>query len=184
MINKFDSVWSKNLGKTQHTTPLVHPNPTLAMEQNLGNYDFGSKNSNVKILKKNTDNDIKSHKCKQCDYASSHTGHLKTHLKMHSGEKSNTCNQCDYASSHAGDLRKHLKTHSGEKLHKCNQCEYVSSQAGNLGRHLKTHSGEKSNKCNQCDYACLIQAVWEHIWKPTVEKTMYQFNFKQFEITE
>ena len=67
-------------------------------------------------------------------------------------EKSNKCNQCDYASSNAGHLRTHLKTHSGEKSNKCNQCDYASSEVGKLRRHMKTHSGEKSNKCNQCDY--------------------------------
>ena len=45
------------------------------MEQNLENYDFGLKDANVKILKKNTDNVIKSHKCNQCDYASSQAVH-------------------------------------------------------------------------------------------------------------
>ena len=33
-------------------------------------------------------------------------------------EKSNKCDQCDYAFSHTGDLRRHLKTHSGEKSKK------------------------------------------------------------------
>ena len=74
--------------------------------------------------------------------ASSRADTLRTHLKMHSGEKSNKCNQCDYASSQAGHLRSHLKTHS----------DYASSRTGNLKTHLKTHSGEKSNKCNQCDF--------------------------------
>ena len=60
--------------------------------------------------------------------------------------KSNKCNQCDYTSSQAGNLRTHLKMHSGEKTNKCNQCYFVSSRAGNLKTHLKTHSGEKSNK--------------------------------------
>ena len=99
-----DSVWSNHLGWTQHT---------VAMEQNIENYDFGLKDANVNILKKNTV--IKSHKCNQCDYASSNAGHLRAHLKMHSGEKSNKCNQCDFASSQAGNLRRHLKTHSGQK---------------------------------------------------------------------
>ena len=48
----------------------------------------------VKFLKKTTGIVVKSNKCNQCDYASSHAGHLKTRLKTHSGEKSNKCNQC------------------------------------------------------------------------------------------
>ena len=91
------------------------------MDQNLEINNAGFKIANLKILKKNTDNVIKSHKCYQCDYASSHAGHLRTHLTMHSGEKSNKCNQCDYAFSQAGNLKIHFKKHSGEKSNKCNQ---------------------------------------------------------------
>ena len=104
------------------------------MEQNLENYDFGLKYANVK----NTDNAIKSHKCNQCDYASSNAGHLRTHLKAHNGEKSKKCNQCDYASSQAGNLKAHLKTHSGERSYKCNQCDYASSNTSHLIKQIKT----------------------------------------------
>ena len=90
------------------------------MEQNLENHSFDLKDANVKILKKNTHNvmssRVKSHKCNQCDFASSHTGSLRRHLKTHSGEKSNNCNQCDFASYRAYLLRIHLKTHSEENL--------------------------------------------------------------------
>ena len=61
----------------------------MAMEHNLGNYDFGLKDANVKILRKNTDNVIKSNKCNQCDFASSYASALRRHLKTHGGEKSN-----------------------------------------------------------------------------------------------
>ena len=57
------------------------------MEQTPQNYDFGLKGE--EILKKKTDNVIKSKKCNQCDFASSQAGDLGGHLKMHSGEKSN-----------------------------------------------------------------------------------------------
>ena len=94
----------------------------------------------------------KPNKCDQCHYASSRAGHLRQHMKTHSGEKSSKCNQCDYASSQAGHLRQHMKTHSGEKSNKCNQCDYASSHASDLRKHLKTHSGEKSNRCNQFQF--------------------------------
>ena len=51
----------------------------------------------------------------QCGFASSHPSSLKTHLKMHSGEKSNKCNQFDFASFRVDVFRTHLKIHSGEK---------------------------------------------------------------------
>ena len=60
---KFDLVWNSNWGKAQHT---------VAMEQNLD--EFGLKNANVKIWKNNAE---KSTKCNQCDFASSHAGHLR-----------------------------------------------------------------------------------------------------------
>ena len=133
--------------------PFGQSTTHIGMEQTLENYDFGLKDANVKILRKNTDNVIESNKCNQCNYASSQAGDLKKHWKTHSGEKSNKCNQCSFASSYASALRTHLRTHSGEKSNKCNQCDFASSKTGNLKRHLKIHSGVKSNKCNQCDFA-------------------------------
>ena len=85
----------------------------------------------------------KSNKCNLCDYASSQAGHLRAHLKTHSGEKSNKCNQCDFACSDPSSLSKHVKRHAGQKPNKCNQCDYASTQAGNLRTHLKRHDGEK-----------------------------------------
>ena len=67
----------------------------------------------VKFLKKTTGIVVKSNKCNQCDYASSHAGHLKTHLKTHSGEKSNKCNQCGrlclYSGRHFEDTYKNAQ---------------------------------------------------------------------------
>ena len=132
-----DSVSTNDLEKTHHT---------VAMEKNIENYDLVLNDANLEILKKNADNVIKSHKCNQCNYASSYKSHLRNHLKTHSGEKSNKCNQCDFASFYARALRTHLKTHSGEKSNTCNQCNFASAQAGDLRRHLKTHSAQ----CAHC----------------------------------
>ena len=117
-------------------------NPKLdVMGQDLIDDDFSESGVNVDVPLRNTNNEVvKSNKCNQCNYASSHAGHFRTHLKTHSGEKSNKCNQCDFASSQAGNLRKHLKTHTGEKSNKCNQCHFACSDPSSLRRHMKRHS--------------------------------------------
>ena len=72
---------------------------------------------NVDVPLRNTNNEVvKSFKCSQCNYVSSHTAILRTHLKMHSGEKFNNCNQCDFASSYASALRTHLKNTQWRKV--------------------------------------------------------------------
>ena len=87
----------------------------------------------------------KIYKCNQCDYASDSASSVKSHLKIHTGDKSHKCNQCDYASYQASVLRTHLKIHAGEieKVHRCKQCDYASVRAAHLKRHLITHNGEK-----------------------------------------
>ena len=42
-----------------------------------------------------------------------------TVMKAHSEVKSYKCNLCDFASVQAGHLKRHLKIHSGEKSYKC-----------------------------------------------------------------
>ena len=79
------------------------------MDQGIEKRDSNERTDVVQMKNKE-----KSHKCNQCEYASTYAGNLKSHLKSHTGEKSNKCNQCDYASSRADDLIKHLKMHGGE----------------------------------------------------------------------
>ena len=69
--------------------PFEKPRHLLEMEQNNENHYSSFKNENRKMLKKKTDNAIKSNKCNQCDYASSHKSNLRIHLMTHSGEKLN-----------------------------------------------------------------------------------------------
>ena len=56
----------------------------LAMEQNLDHDNSMQKNFSERFANVNK---VKSNKCNLCDYVSSHAGHLRRHLKMHSGGK-------------------------------------------------------------------------------------------------
>ena len=80
-------------------------------DKNIERFDLAENEANVETSGnvKKKGQDIRINKCNQCKYTSSNKGHLRTHLKMHSGEK------CDYASYRASNLMKHLKTNSGEK---------------------------------------------------------------------
>ena len=56
---------NKSLNLTQFKTTIRAPH-TLAMEEQMDNYDFGLKEANVKNPKKTIDNVTKSIKCNQC----------------------------------------------------------------------------------------------------------------------
>ena len=59
------------------------------MEETVGNQDVSRKDANVEIQMENTNNVKMMYKCNQCQYTSSQAGHLRRHLKTHSGEKPN-----------------------------------------------------------------------------------------------
>ena len=95
------------------------------------------------------DHGVKSHKCSECDYASSQADVVRSHVIAHSGEKSQKCNKCEYLVSHANTLKVHMKIHPGENDVKCNICPSMLHEEYTV----KRKSFEvKSHKCNQCEY--------------------------------
>ncbi|XP_064647498.1 histone-lysine N-methyltransferase PRDM9-like [Lineus longissimus] len=89
-------------------------------------------------------------RCKLCGKECSHIGHLKTHIRIHTGENPFKCQQCGKGFTQSGDLQGHVLIHTGEKPFKCQHCGKGFTQSGILQRHVLIHTGEKPFKCQHC----------------------------------
>lgn len=96
--------------------------------------------------------------CDECGRTFVLSQHLKSHMKLvHSDEKNFQCSICGRLFNHSGNYKKHQKVHSGERPFKC-FCGKAFGQSSNYHAHMRVHLNDRPFKCDECDKS-FVQAI-------------------------
>ncbi|RUS86934.1 hypothetical protein EGW08_005339, partial [Elysia chlorotica] len=90
------------------------------------------------------------HGCNICSAQFKNKGHLRVHLRVHSGDRPFSCAICGAAFSEKSKLTKHQRKHTGEKPYTCATCNKQFSWRAAYARHLRIHTGERCYTCEFC----------------------------------
>lgn len=94
---------------------------------------------------------IKPFECSYCSKSFNEKGNLKTHPRIHTGERPYHCDKCPKAFKAFGQLRDHLTSHTGIKPFQCPIClkfyrrKGILEDSTQLDQHIMSHL---TNSCS------------------------------------
>jgi len=99
--------------------------------------------------------DTSSHVCSVCKKVFHTEQYLKSHMRVHSGDRRYTCYDCGGQFRTSTHLKKHMLVHTGlrKKSHVCNVCGKMFEEGGSLRIHMRTHTDERPFRCETCGKA-------------------------------
>ena len=136
---------------TDDEEPCVATTPSSFAEA-LAGVRSEIKSSNGRRVREKKEKCV-THVCITCRMGFASFSNLKTHLRVHSGDKPYSCDTCGKAFAQASHLTKHLRVHSGDKPDSCDTCGKAFSTSANRNTHFRVHSGLKPYSCDTCGKA-------------------------------
>ena len=111
-----------------YNKPIVNSSYTTAVKKEYQEIESSNDSiSNMKEENQRKENLIstrrKTYSCSICVRKFKNSGHLKEHVKRHTGEKPFACIHCDKRFIRNFDLKIHIRTHTGEKPFACKKCD-------------------------------------------------------------
>ena len=110
-------------------------------------YPTKIKNASTKGKRSSQSQKKAVHQCTICNKFYSRASVLKTHHRVHTGERPYKCYVCSRTFPQAGALGTHRRSHTGEKPYLCTECKRRFTHSSALHNHMRIHTGEKPFSC-------------------------------------